>query len=41
MERALQTADNLICGLLCDYDNYIEFIGRRIEFFRNNYVGEQ
>ena len=33
-DRALQTADKLVKELLDDYDRFIDFVGRRLEFFR-------
>ena len=33
-DRALQTADKLVKELLDDYDKYMDFVGRRLEFFR-------
>ena len=35
-DRALQTADKLVKELLDDYDRFMDFVGRRLEFFRTH-----
>ena len=34
--RALDTADKLVKELLDDYDKFMNFVGRRLEFFRTH-----